>query len=77
VLEIGAGGDGHTPTGDMVIDSPTTFELRSERQGGGDGRVYIVSWVDGAVSGSCEFDVPHNQGPALGAVDSGVQAQVP
>jgi hypothetical protein len=32
----------------MAIIDPVTFDLRSERQGGGDGRVYRVSYVDGA-----------------------------
>ncbi len=54
-----------------------SFALRSERQGGGDGRVYRVNWADDAgVTGSCEFDVPHDQGPAHGAVDSGVVVTV-
>ena len=33
----GNGGDGHTTKYDVKIDSPTTFELRSERQGGAEG----------------------------------------
>jgi hypothetical protein len=77
-VDVGAGGDGHTTTGDVTIDAkdPTSFALRSERQGGGDGRVYMVNWSDGTVSGSCEFDVPHDQGPAHGAVNSGVVVTV-
>jgi hypothetical protein len=76
-VDVGAGGDGHTTTADIKIDDATTFELRSERQGGGDGRVYRVNWADAAgVTGSCEFDVPHDQGPAHGAVDSGVVVTV-
>jgi hypothetical protein len=71
-VEVGAGGDGHTTSYDVAIIDPVTFDLRSERQGGGDGRVYRVNYVDGAgVTGSCEFLVPHNQGPTSGATDSG------
>lgn len=77
-VDVGAGGDGHTPSGDVTIDEKDrmSFQLRSERQGGGDGRVYMVNWSDGTVSGSCEFDVPHDQGPAHGAVNSGVVVTV-
>jgi hypothetical protein len=76
-VEVGAGGDGHTTTTDVHITDAVTFELRSERQGGGDGRVYRASYVDDAgVAGSCEFVVPHDQGPTRGAVDSGVVVTV-
>lgn len=72
-VDVGAGGDGHTLGTDMAIIDGVTFDLRSERQGGADGRVYRVNWVDGAgVTGSCDFVVPHNQGPTSGALDSGV-----
>jgi hypothetical protein len=72
-VEVGAGGDGHTTKFDMQIVDPVTFALRSERQGGGDGRVYRVNYVDDAgADASCEFDVPHDQGPTRGAADSGV-----
>jgi hypothetical protein len=66
-------GDGHTITSDVEITGADTFKLRSERQGGGDGRVYTVNYADDAgVAGSCVFMVPHDQGPTSGAVDSGV-----
>jgi hypothetical protein len=71
-VDVGAGGDGHTTDTDMAIVDDVTFDLRSERQGGSDGRVYRVNFVDGAgVTGSCDFVVPHNQGPTSGALDSG------
>jgi hypothetical protein len=71
-VDVGAGGDGHTTSYDVLIDSATTFELRSERQGGGDGRVYTVYYEDTAGNaGSCQYLVPHNQGPYEGAIDSG------
>jgi hypothetical protein len=48
-----------------------------EREGGGDGRVYHVHYVDSyGVAGACDFVVPHDQGPTHGAVDSGVAATV-
>lgn len=76
-VEVGAGGDGHTTDGDVAIVDPRTFDLRSERQGGGDGRVYRVNFVDPlGVTGSCEFLVPHNQGPTSGAIDSGTATTV-
>jgi hypothetical protein len=77
LIEVNAGGDGHTVNYDMSIIDPTHFELRSERQGGGDGRVYTVYFVDSnGTEGSCQFIVPHNRGPHEGAVDSGTQVTI-
>ncbi|HZJ62831.1 MAG TPA: hypothetical protein VFD36_04855, partial [Kofleriaceae bacterium] len=71
-IDVGKGGDGHTTVNDIAIVDAVSFDLRSERQGGGDGRVYRVHFVDAAgVEGACEFHVPHNQGPTAGAMDSG------
>jgi hypothetical protein len=70
-IDLGKGGDGHTTQYDVQITGPQSFDLRSERQGGGDGRVYTVYFSDGTNSGSCQFLVPHNQGPFAGAIDSG------
>ena len=77
-VEVGAGGDGHTTDYDVAIIDDVTFDLRSERQGGGDGRVYRVSYIDSDNNpGSCEFLVPHDHGsPVAGAVDSGTQVTV-
>ncbi len=76
-VEVGAGGDGHTTEYDVAIIDDVTFDLRSERQGGGNGRVYRVHYVDDAgVAGSCEFLVPHDRGPVEGAVDDGVKVAV-
>ena len=77
-VEVGAGGDGHTVDFDIAIIDATTFDLRSERQGGGDGRVYRVNYTDSAGgTGSCEFMVPHDhRGPFGGAVDSGTVVTV-
>ncbi len=62
-------GDGHT-TGDIQIpgvgNPDTTFYLRSERQGGGDGRVYTVIYSATDASGNASYDtsyvrVPHDR----------------
>jgi hypothetical protein len=76
-VEVGQGGDGHTTDYDVAIIDDTTFDLRSERQGGGDGRVYRVHFLDtDGNAGICEFLVPHNRGPVSGAVDSGTAVTV-
>jgi hypothetical protein len=76
-LDVGGGGDGSTKDFDMQIVDDTTVEVRSERQGGGDGRVYRVHYeTDAGVLGSCEIHVPHDQGPFGGAVDSGEASRV-
>ena len=76
-IDVGQGGDGHTTNYDAKIVDATHFELRSERQGGGDGRVYTVYYTDtSGNAGSCQFLVPHNQGPFEGAVDSGTVVTV-
>ncbi len=70
-------GDGNT-TGDIVIVDEHTFRVRSERQGGGNGRVYGVSLIvtDSAGNtseGKCSVSVPHDQsGSAAG--DDGASA---
>ena len=76
-IEVGHGGDGHTTIYDAAIIDSTHFELRSERQGGMDGRVYTVYYNDkDGVAGSCQFLVPHNRGPHEGAVDSGTKVEI-
>lgn len=76
-IEVGPGGDGHTTIYDAAILDDTHFELRSERQGGMDGRVYTVYYRDAdGNDGSCQFLVPHNRGPHEGAVDSGTKVEI-
>jgi hypothetical protein len=49
-------------TDDVVIVNATTFEIRAQRDGGGDGRVYTVNFVDqSGDTGACLFSVPHDQ----------------
>lgn len=67
-------GDGHT-CNDVVIKNNTTFDLRAEREGGGDGRVYTVSFTvrdeaGNITAGSCKVQVPHDSSGSP-AVNSG------
>lgn len=68
-------GDGNT-SDDIVITSATTFDLRAEREGTGDGRVYTVNYAVTDASGnrgtgSCTVSVPHDMS-GRGAVDGGL-----
>lgn len=69
---VGAGNKGEA---DVVIDDCSHVQLRAEREGGGDGRVYRlgVRVIDGAghaVEGTCSVEVAHDQGDGA-AIDSG------
>lgn len=68
-------GDGDTGP-DAKLLSGNMLELRAERSGTGDGRVYRISFtVADGLGGSCTgvaiVGVPHNQGPTGGPIDSG------
>ncbi|HVG63525.1 MAG TPA: DUF5011 domain-containing protein [Hyalangium sp.] len=70
-------GDGNTRN-DIVITGPSSFKLRAERQGKGNGRFYGVNFKvtdsDGNVQvATCKFMVPHDQS-GRGAVDNGAAA---
>jgi cysteine-rich repeat protein len=53
-------GDGTTSNDYRIIDA-VTFELRAERGGGRDGRVYRVNFVDqDGETGTCRFSVPES-----------------
>jgi len=70
-------GDGNT-VDDIVILGASSFKLRSERQGGSNGRVYTIHFdvTDGSenvTSASCQIGVPHDQSGAP-AVDDGAAA---
>jgi len=73
-------GDGNT-LADMVIVDATTVRLRSERAGGGDGRVYAIHFevsdaANNVTAAVCNVSVPANQGPNGAAIDSGVHFTV-
>ncbi len=76
-LDVGAGGDGDTETGDMQLLDARTVALRAERQGGSDGRVYRIELraPDGSTA-YCEVHVPHDRGPYGGAVASPVAVEI-
>jgi hypothetical protein len=73
-------GDGNTLE-DMVIVDNTTVNLRAERAGGGDGRVYSIHFEVSDNAGNvtaavCRVGVRANQGASGPAVDSGVAFSV-
>lgn len=74
-------GDGNT-LNDIIIVDATTIQVRAERDGTGDGRVYKIGFsvkdTAGLVTdGVCSVSVPHDQGKkASAAIDSGVKYTV-
>ncbi|HYH99622.1 DUF5011 domain-containing protein, partial [Hyalangium sp.] len=75
--DVNGNGDGHTDD-DIVITGPSTFKVRAERQGKGNGRFYGVRFQvtdsSGAVqTATCKFVVPHDQS-GRGAIDNGAAA---
>jgi hypothetical protein len=74
-------GDGNTEP-DIVCVDDDTVEVRRERQGPGDGRVYRIVFAikDGhgheKATSVCEVTVPHDQGQGDEAVDSGESYRV-
>jgi hypothetical protein len=69
-------GDGSTCK-DIVLSGSSWADLRSERQGGGDGRVYTVHFTvhdtrGNSTASSCKMQVVHDQSaPSNPAVESG------
>jgi hypothetical protein len=77
VEDANGNGDGHTLE-DIVITGKSSFQLRAERQGKSNGRVYGVNFKvtdsSGAVqTATCKFVVPHDQS-GRGATDDGAAA---
>lgn len=72
-------GDGST-TGDIAGFACDGVDLRAEREGGSDGRVYTLGWAaedhaGNRTTGTCQVVVPHDQGKGA-AVDSGEDHRV-
>lgn len=75
--EDAAGDTDGSTTGDIVITGKSTFQVRAERRGDGDGRVYGVTFelkdqTGNARTGVCRIRVPTTDGGA--AADSGAGA---
>ena len=77
VEDANGNGDGSTLQ-DIVVTGKSSFQLRAERQGKGNGRVYGVNFkvtdTSGAVqTATCKFVVPHDQSGRI-ATDDGAAA---
>jgi hypothetical protein len=74
------GGDGDTANDMLIAADCKSLQLRSERNGSGDGRVYIITFKvsDGTnvTRKTVKVIVPHDQGHGGSAVDSGVHNTV-
>ena len=70
-----SGGDGNTVSDIVIAANCKSLQLRAERNGGGDGRVYTITFRLRDASGNttratAKVVVPHNNGSP--AVDSGI-----
>ncbi|WP_224370605.1 DUF5011 domain-containing protein [Hyalangium versicolor] len=77
VEDSNGNGDGNTDD-DIVITGPSSFKLRAEREGKGNGRVYgirfkVIDSSGAAQTATCKFAVPHDQGDT-NVVDNGAAA---
>lgn len=73
--EVKGNGDGKT-FDDIVFEDSQTVQLRAERQGKGNGRVYTINFEvtdgsDNTATGSFKVWVPHDQKPGSIAFDDG------
>lgn len=71
-------GDGNT-VNDIIIKDSQTVDLRAERQGNGNGRVYTINFEvtdasGNTQTGSCTVWVVHDQMPNDIAIDDGASA---
>lgn len=76
--EPGSGGEIHSPDAEVTCNSAgdCVVQLRAERSGDNDGRVYVITTTatdasDNASSASCTVVVDHDQGKDGAAIDSG------
>jgi len=72
--EKGSGGAKHAP--DATVGDGNAFQLRSERSGNGNGRVYKISFTasdneGGVSSGTVIVCVPHDQSQKCSCIDNG------
>ena len=70
--EVTGDGDGNTMA-DIVIKDSQTVDLRAEREGTGNGRVYTINYEVTDISGNtatgfCQVWVPHDQGAGATAI---------
>lgn len=70
----GSGGPNHCP--DAIVGTDGSVQLRAERSGAGDGRVYSINVTATDSCGnvaacSTQVGVPHHPGPGGGPIDSG------
>jgi hypothetical protein len=77
---VDARGDGHSAP-DVIAAGCDAVDLRSERQGGGDGRIYRLGWraqdlSGNATDGECRVVITHDQS-GRAAVSSGEAYRVP
>lgn len=75
------GGDGNTFNDIVIAANCKSVQLRKERNGGGNGRVYTIHFKVTDASGNvttttAQVKVPKSQGNGGGAIDSGVQYTV-
>jgi hypothetical protein len=73
-------GDGNTEP-DMQFLGCDSVQLRAERQGSGDGRVYRLGWQfeddeANTVEKTCQVIVPHDQGHAVAPPDAGAVVEL-
>jgi hypothetical protein len=71
-------GDGHTCEDMSIIVGSSFVQVRSEREGRGDGRVYTVHYAvtndaGASTEATCHIYVPHDQSSQHPVVDSGVK----
>jgi hypothetical protein len=69
-------GDGDTPIDAFITPNSPVVQIRAERSGLGDGRVYVIHYTATDTTGlSCQgtstVTVPHDQKPGHVAIDSG------
>jgi hypothetical protein len=78
VEDANGNGDGRTCEDMSIIVGTSFVEVRAEREGTGDGRIYTIHYAvtndaGASTESSCRVYVPHDQGGGSTAVDSGVK----